>query len=340
MSQGVEFKSLRPALKIFLASNMLRRVPGEFCNLDGISVLSLRNNDLVELPSTIGKLRHLCELNVANNRLRFLPYEILGLLSGPHSKLNSLQLHPNPFYEPRLSHEQMEVVSTAIRPPSQIDAAVDRSGKLTQWEILYRYRSHVRFLDIYGTLAAGPTFPRDESLFSSPVYHSSSIHSSPGGSISNSIPAAPFSDIPKPPRSRGMIGSMARSLLEMAVHSCSSQQFTSGDLEYCLGRDQVPPNLPRLLEDAETLRESEGGDRKCTVCKRVFVIPRTEWIEWYEIVKEQPTRSLASAASPLRQMENKRDTIERLIPLMRRGCTWNCLPNSAAAEELPVEARV
>jgi hypothetical protein len=35
---------------------------------------------------------------------------------------------------------------------------------------------------------------------------------------------------------------------------------------------------------------------------------------------------MASAASPLRQMENERDVLESMVPLMRRGCSWLCGP--------------
>lgn len=43
--------------------------------------------------------------------------------------------------------------------------------------------------------------------------------------------------------------------------------------------------------------------------------------------------AVASAASPLRQRENERDTSESMVPLMRRGCSWFCLPEKAAVEE-------
>lgn len=33
-----------------------------------------------------------------------------------------------------------------------------------------------------------------------------------------------------------------------------------------------------------------------------------------------------SAASPLRQMENERDALESMVPLIRRGCSWLCTP--------------
>jgi hypothetical protein len=74
------------------------------------------------------------------------------------------------------------------------------------------------------------------------------------------------------------------------------------------------------------LREQEGGDRKCTICSRPFIIPRTEWIEWWEISKSVAGAVVASAASPLGRMENMRDAFEKKVPLMRRGCSWLCVP--------------
>ena len=47
-----------------------------------------------------------------------------------------------------------------------------------------------------------------------------------------------------------------------------------------------------------------------------------------------------SAASPLRQMErrvrqrqNDRDDLEKMVPLMRRGCSWRCVPEKTIVEE-------
>lgn len=116
-------------------------------------------------------------------------------------------------------------------------------------------------------------------------------------------------------------------MLETAVKTWSKEfgQPSSGGtnwLDY-----EIPEKLSKILEDAQTLREAEAGDRKCTKCSRTFVIPRTEWIEWWEIAKAQETRGLASAASPLRHFENKRDDMENVVPLMRRGCSWKCVPS-------------
>src|SRR5450432_907472 len=169
-SQGQSYHPLRPKLKFFLSNNSLRRVPGELFSLDNVAVLSLRCNLLVDLPSAIGRLRRLIELNVANNNLHFLPYEILQIFSGA-SKLHSLTWHPNPFYEPDIPNAAPYRGGEPY-PPDLRDGVLSRTGRPGavasvlpesnhKWNVTYKFRSHVRFMNIDGTLAKGPQFPRD-----------------------------------------------------------------------------------------------------------------------------------------------------------------------------------
>ncbi|KAI9669542.1 MAG: hypothetical protein M1817_004661 [Caeruleum heppii] len=97
-SQG-SYTSLRPCLSLFLSRNLLQTVPGEVFHLEHLTVLSLRNNGLTELPSAIRRLVNLVELNVGGNQLQWLPYDLLGLL-GPQKKLKTLSVFPNPFFNP------------------------------------------------------------------------------------------------------------------------------------------------------------------------------------------------------------------------------------------------
>ena len=60
--------------------------------LDVISFIA-GGNMLTEIPPIICKLRKLQELQISNNRLRYLPAEIMKL------KLTKLSVHPNPFME-------------------------------------------------------------------------------------------------------------------------------------------------------------------------------------------------------------------------------------------------
>lgn len=323
---------------------MLRRVPGEIFNLDNVTVLSLRSNHLVELPSAIGKLRRLVELNIANNNLHFLPYEILQIFSEP-SKLHSLTWHPNPFYEPDIP-EANPYKAGEPYPPDLRDGVLSQSGRpgavssslpdtSPKWNVNYKFRSEVRFMNIDGTLAKGPSFPRDESLFSASARQLNSLSYSYGFGRTNVIKIAAPGDTPEPPRVSSLLKgdrvSKAPSLLEVTLQAWS-QSSGLPDLHDWLG-DELPERLARILEDAKVLKEMEADSRKCTICQRRFVIPRTEWLEWWQISKAQKNRQLASAASPLKMMENRRDQVESMVPLIRRGCSWRCLPDKVPLDD-------
>ena len=36
----------------------------------------------------------------------------------------------------------------------------------------------------------------------------------------------------------------------------------------------------------------------------------------------------------MRQMENERDVLEKMVPLMRRGCSWMCVPEKLNVPEI------
>ncbi|PBP25960.1 leucine Rich Repeat family protein [Diplocarpon rosae] len=326
------FHKLEPKLKLFLSSNYLTTLPGELFNLERLVFLTLRNNELRELPPSIGKLKNLHELNLSQNGLRYLPYEILNLLTYD-CHLSSLHLHPNKFHEPQYSYTkdtEVEEVQYQIglgnrtrRLPIQNTTA---SAYITKplrvqwnerWKVNFQARTDIRYLDITGKLVKGPIFPACEE---------------DSQSSTHSIPVVDIDDLPQPPISRGGAISRAPSLIEVALNACSRNP----KLPYfadMLDEEMTPPYMYKILSDAAMKKESGGS--QCTICKRNFVLPRTEWIEWWEIAKNvDPESGLPSAASPLRQMENDRDVLESMVPLMRRGCSWLCVPKQLVKWQL------
>lgn len=69
----VQSQYIIPCL-VFLGSSQI----GCWCS---ITVLSVRNNKLIELPSSIGQLQQLTILNVVGNRLQELPISVRGMQS-------------------------------------------------------------------------------------------------------------------------------------------------------------------------------------------------------------------------------------------------------------------
>ncbi|KAK6580527.1 hypothetical protein PZA11_006763 [Diplocarpon coronariae] len=326
------FHKLEPKLKLFLSSNCLTRLPGELFNLERLVFLTLRNNELLEVPPSIGKLKNLHELNLSQNGLRYLPYEILDLLT-TDCHLASLHLHPNKFHEAQFPpindaevgevQYQMGLRNRTRRHPIQNTAAQAYITKplgvhwSQKWRVNFQARTDIRYLDITGKLVKGPIFPACEE---------------DSQASSHMIPVVDVEDTPQHPISPGVEISHAPSLVEVALNACSRNP----KLPYfadMLDEEMTPPYMYKILTDA--LMKKESGGSQCTICKRNFVLPRTEWIEWWEIAKNVDTEyRLPSTASPLRQMENDRDILESMVPLIRRGCSWLCVPKKLVKWQL------
>ncbi|MEM9543310.1 MAG: COR domain-containing protein, partial [Cyanobacteria bacterium P01_E01_bin.42] len=75
-----------------LRSNQLKELPSEIVQLQNLTQLDLRSNQLKELPSEIGQLENLTQLDLRSNQLKELPSEIVQL-----QNLNQLDLYANQF---------------------------------------------------------------------------------------------------------------------------------------------------------------------------------------------------------------------------------------------------
>jgi hypothetical protein len=322
-----QYSRFEPKIQVFLASNNLSNLPEELFNLSNLAVLSLRANQLRELPPSVGRLRNIMELNISQNGLQYLPYEILDLFS-EQSRLEKFQMHPNPFQEPRFPPEVTEKPARLERefklgsgnhPRLARRRAIAhfRQSWHCHWRVRYRARTEVRFLTTNGSHWQGPT------LFNNT--------SSGPQKFSNGIPIAADDYVPIPPKSSSI--SRAPSLLEVALRGCS-KTIELPHLDKILPHNH-PAHFPALL--ARAVAKKESGGSRCTICRRSFIIPRTEWLEWWEIARNVEL-SIATAATPLGQLENSRGAVEKMVPLIRRGCSWLCMPKKLAVVEEPMVA--
>ncbi|KAF1836793.1 hypothetical protein BDW02DRAFT_566718 [Decorospora gaudefroyi] len=94
-----QYRSLVPEHHINLSRNKLYRLVPTLFNVQFLTSLTLRNNQIEELPQAIGKLANLETLNVSLNQIMYLPFEIVQLLA-PHGKLDRLVTMGNPLLEP------------------------------------------------------------------------------------------------------------------------------------------------------------------------------------------------------------------------------------------------
>lgn len=341
-----DFEPLRPSLKLFLQKNALRKLPADLWNLEYLTVLSLRQNKLTYVPAAIGRLRHLRELNLACNRLRYLPWELLRLITGEggqvrNGALRNLTVSPNPFfravYRDRGSQSGTGYGSINVRKERNLDfvrqfeeemrsATSPESSRDAAWSA----KMHHYYYEIRQLTDDGPP----EQTFSwdtvQPLYMSSTpvvflnIDGSSADSSAASLPSTiPHIDNPllctiplgedfRPtPRFRG---SFVPSLFELAT-SVIKNVSNPSDLRTLLPED-TPQPVFRALDLASVVKEEEG-ERICSVCARRYVIPRTEWIEFWH-------RIPVNAMNP--EMLTDIGMDELFLPFLRRGCSWRCVP--------------
>ncbi|RDA95284.1 hypothetical protein CP533_3454 [Ophiocordyceps camponoti-saundersi (nom. inval.)] len=110
VSRDVAFVQQEPQIDLFLGQNSLTRLPGALFQVNHLTTLSLRGNNLSEISPAIANLTNLKELNLAQNQLRSLPSELLRLLR-PGSKLQRFFWGPNPLYDPDC---QLQPINSAV----------------------------------------------------------------------------------------------------------------------------------------------------------------------------------------------------------------------------------
>lgn len=251
-------------------------------------MLSLRGNNLTELPPGINSLVNLHELNVGSNKLRWLPYEIRDLLE---RRLRLFGFFPNPFIRP------MPKFGYDARMPSP-------RLKNEAWKFDHPlWSTNPALLNSNGTL----------TYDSRPSPTMSLEHWPPGGVIiAKSVDREGVEH-------RSKVPSLLETCLRNLRHSPQLSQ-----LPFLIPKDG-PPSLDSLLK--HIWHVTEVGGQRCTICKTPFIVPRTEWLEWWQLTAEDeahgPVQAMSEAAG-----YKSRVLIGTPVPLLRRGCSWACVPES------------
>lgn len=82
-----------PCFQLYASNNQIRVLSPALFNFTKLNVLGLRHNKLSEIPPLIGKLNRLTDINIATNRLKWLPWQFLQL----EATLQQFGLGPNPW---------------------------------------------------------------------------------------------------------------------------------------------------------------------------------------------------------------------------------------------------
>jgi hypothetical protein len=270
---------LQPFLRIFLPNNSLSTLHNDIFELSNLKVLSLRNNKLTELPSTIRRLTSLQVLNLSVNRLTYLPWELLKLMQ--KGELKHLTVRPNSFFP--------------IEEAQIAEWHYNANKKQTEEE---------RDEDLFSFQLR---FDHDESSTTSDLLWDS-IHVATGPTTFLNMEGNPI-NAPTITASNA-----APSLRELSLRAVSKLPYLEQATDEELA--EYPALLVPLLRQARQVRAA--GGQPCSVCDREFVIPRTEWLEWWDIT---PCEN---------GMKMPRHSGERLrpLPFRRLGCSLSCVPGA------------
>jgi hypothetical protein len=326
-----------------LSTNQLQAIPPSLFDIENLTVLSLRANWLTDIPSAISRLQRLEELNLASNKLRWLPYEMISLLKNPRLSAN---VQPNPFvvgYPPGPAFDfpnsfygyqdvkdflkdRIRYLCSFIADPSHDDPTRERAC----WRLSLLNAQYLKACKDAGSTTpfrVGSTAPALFTPTGSP-FHSSPPAPSLLDPSTSYIPASldPPHDLADldpqyqtimqthlgatHPTPRRTTPRQPPSLFELALRSCAaSPRFASIPA-------LLPLDAPRSVTAAlDTARELKAlGGQACSVCGAPYVLPRTEWLEWWFVSGEEAGGKLGWA-------------LDGLVPFLRRGCSVGCLPD-------------
>ncbi|TDZ20980.1 Protein scribble-like protein [Colletotrichum orbiculare MAFF 240422] len=312
VNEGVGFVQEDPALQLYLWGNPLQCIPGAIFELENLAVLSLRSCRLRELPPAISNLKSLQTLNLAQNHLRSLPGELLELLAAP-SNLKELFLQGNHFFQPSRLPRLVRL--------NNLDGK--ESALAEAWEkgtdgVAARFiaRSPIHYLDSSGF--SHSDFRLDPEAVIIPIERAESEDNAP---LVTPASSAPYQSKSAGRSASDAQGSRVPSLMELALRSA----YNSSSL------NELPGLIPKSLEHLRPLLERAADQREiggytCAACKKPFVAPTTQWVEWWQVClveSRQQDDDYVLKARPWSDLDEENDGA---VPFLRRGCSWKCGP--------------
>ena len=260
--------------------------------------LYLSNNVLEEIPGEVFHLKNLEVLSLRSNNLTEILPSIGELTNLKELNLGSNQLNWLPWELLGLLHASLHKCMIYPNPffrpvPSTwnyVSTQKPESGEPCQVA-----STRIAFLDITG--ASFRQWPPAPS------------------SLSEHWPEPQADDefLGPPPEER----TRTPSLLELALRKCKDSPQLS-QFPFLIPEDS-PEHLKDLLQ--KTWKLKEAGGKSCSVCGNEYIVPRTEWIEWWYCIPEQGFWG---------QLENPVAMHKMPVPLLRRGCSWACWEENAS----------
>ncbi|WPH01545.1 Hypothetical protein R9X50_00439200 [Acrodontium crateriforme] len=321
-----EFTPLTPSIQLFLARNFIEVLPPELFTLKTITVLSLRGNRLEKLPAAISHLHDLKELNIAGNSIQHLPWELLNMMNCRDTH-RTISLRPNPFIRPTdlagsWTHPDKEDsdLNNISSDETTLRQIYEKSGALNSMrghlELGLRIgRARLQHhQEVFGNIVNADATCRDQLIYlgSSTVQYFS-IDGLPMG---RSNPEDHFAAVLNPTINMPItaMSASAPSLFELALRSLQST-YDLQDAVLSVA-EQVSPTVLAALRKAGRNAGEYGSNETCSTCRKMFVIPRAEWMEyWFNGLPSQEGL-----------------TQETVLPFLRKACSWACARPSQVGE--------
>lgn len=254
--------------------------------------LFLSNNELDDVPGELFKLENLTVLSLRSNNLTEIFSSIGKLAKLQELNVGSNQLNWLPWELLQLTKASLNRWTLFPNPfigpvPStwEYNKCVSIPGSGHAYHVA---STHIAFLDITG--ASSPQWRPAPSSVTEHWPEPARIHE--------------FLGPPTEERTR------VPSLVELALRACYKAPQLS-QLPFLLPEDVDVAHLIELLK--QTFYFKQAGGRKCSVCGCEYIVPRTEWLEWWCLVPHNSGKN-----------ESALDQSGGPIPFLRRGCSWAC----------------
>lgn len=116
-------------------------------------------------------------------------------------------------------------------------------------------------------------------------------------------------------------------LMELALRASARNPYLS-ELPEMLAETTQNTRMCELLADTQVY--SYTGGLGCTVCKRRVIRPTAQWFEWWEIFVNHLVPGESADSEPRATVQYlTQSPEERLVPFVRRVCSWNCVRDPA-----------
>lgn len=258
----------------------------------------LAGNSLTKAPGELFELSSLKVLSLRNNKLTEIPPAIRQLTSLQELNLSVNRLRYLPWELLWLIRKgDLKQFIVRSNPLQQID---EDEAQVSQWHLSKSPDGSLRLREYNRPIPEEAWAP---------------IHIATGPIRRFNMDGYPVTETPTTP---GKKESTVPSLREVALVSLNNSNFfdITPDSEIA----DFPDLMLRLLRSAREVKDA--GGRCCSICHRNFVLPRTEWVEWWDCSTYE------------NGLKGPRASGEKLqpLPFKRLGCSLACVPAAHEAE--------